>query len=104
MDSKLIYNATIHLGTLITWEDWIYFGRESEINVVQIEKFIDIHLKSNEVLFVSGRNNSGEYKGDKIIEVINPILGKEDFKLWNISMEKVIEFSKIGVLRFGSIK
>jgi hypothetical protein len=45
MDSREMYNATIHLSPLVTWgNDWIYFGTGDEIKFDLLEKLIEEHL------------------------------------------------------------
>jgi hypothetical protein len=105
MDSREMYNATSHLTPLMTWDkDWIHFGTENEIKFDLLEKLIEDHLKDKELIFILGRTTSGQIKKEEIINNIKPILGKEDFQLWTMPMDKVIQFKRIGVLNLGQKK
>ena len=103
MDSRLIYKATQHLTGVVNWEkEWKYLGTDEEINFNHLKNLIDEHLNESEILFVQGRTNSRQIKREIIIEEIRPFLSNSDFQLWTLSMNKVIRFSKIGVIRFGT--
>jgi hypothetical protein len=105
MDSREMYNATNHLTSLITWDnDWIHFGTEDEIKFDLIKQIIKDHLNDNDLLFIHHRTNSGQHNQKVIIDTIKPILGREDFQLWSVLMDKVIQFKKIGVLNLGQKK
>jgi hypothetical protein len=105
MDSREMYNATNHLTTLVTWDkDWVHFGTEDEVKFDLVKTLIKDHLNDNELLFIHHRTNSGQYNHKIIIDSITHLLGKEDFLLWTTTMDKVIEFNKIGVLRLGQKK
>jgi hypothetical protein len=102
MDSREMYNATAHLSSLITWdEDWIHFGTEKEIKFDLLEKLIEEHLSGKDFLFIHGRTTSMQLKNEELIKTIRPFLGTDDFQLWNVTMDKVIRFNKIGVLHLG---
>lgn len=102
MDSREMYNATTHLKPLVTWDkDWIHFGTENEIKFDLLEKLIDDRLKDNELLFIHRRTTSGQLRKEEIISKIKPLLGTDDFQLWTLTMDKVIQFKKIGVLNVG---
>ncbi|MEJ7643712.1 MAG: hypothetical protein WKF87_03900 [Chryseolinea sp.] len=105
MDSREMYNATNHLTPLITWDkDWIHFGTENEIMLDSVEKIIEDHLSDKNLLFIHERTTSRQYERKEIIDIIKPILGKENFQLWTISMDKAIQFNRIGVLHLGQKK
>ena len=105
MDSREMYNATAHLSPLMAWDnDWIHFGTDNEIKFGLLEKLIEGHLKEKELLFIHGRTTSGQFKKEEIINTIKPFLGTDDFQLWTVAMDKVIDFRKIGVLHIGQKK
>ncbi|WP_194776948.1 hypothetical protein [Pararhodonellum marinum] len=105
MDSREMYNATSHMIQLVIWDkDWIHFGTENEIKFDLLEKLIKDHLKDEELLFIYGRTTSEQLKKEKIIEKIKPLLGTDEFQLWSPTMDNVIQFNKIGVLKVGQKK
>lgn len=105
MDSREMYNATNHLTSLIKWDnDWIHFGTGDEIKFDLIKNVIKEHLNDNDLLLIHHRTNSGQYNQKGIIDRITPILGQEDFQLWTMLMDKVIQFKKMGVLNLGQKK
>jgi len=102
MDSRLLYSATTHLISIINWDkDWIHFGTEKETNIDLITNTIDGFLVDENLHLVLKRDNSGTFSKDEIMTQIRGLLGQVDFQLWNISMDKVIRFHKIGVLQCG---
>ncbi|SHH63672.1 hypothetical protein SAMN04488109_4755 [Chryseolinea serpens] len=105
IDSKQLFNAARHLHSTIVYnEDWVHFGTGDQIKLDMIERLIDDHLTSNEILFIQERTNSAQFKKHEIVGRIKPILGKENFQLWMLSMDKMIQFNAIGVLRLGCKK
>ncbi|MTI41087.1 hypothetical protein [Fulvivirga lutimaris] len=102
MDSRQIYKAAEHLGTTLTWEkDWIHFGTGDEVNIHLIDDFIVNFLQSDQINFVHERTNSATIEVSKILPTIKDLLGKSNFELWNDSMERAIQFNRIGVLLKG---
>ena len=103
MDSRLLYSAASHLDSIIKWDmDWIHFGTGETIQFDLIIKIINEFLKDEDINFVYKRENSGSYKRTEIIMQIKSLLGHDNFQLWNMSMDKVIKFNKIGVLQIGN--
>lgn len=102
MDSREMYNATSHLTPLVTWDkDWIRFGTENEIKFDLLQKLIEDHLKGKELLLIHGRATSGQVEKEEIIKEIKPLLGTDNFQLWTVTMDKVIQFNRIGALNVG---
>jgi len=102
MDSREMFNATAHLTPLVTWDkDWIHVGTEHEIKFELLERLIEDHLTSRELLFICERTTSGQHKKEEIIEFIKSFLGRKSFQLWTEQMDKVIQFERIGVLHLG---
>ncbi len=98
-----MYNAASHLSSSVTWDnDWVHFGTNIEIKFKVIDNLVNTHLNSNAIIFINGRTNSEQLERDLIIERIKPFLWKASFQIWNMSMDKVIQFDKIGVLRLGA--
>lgn len=105
MESREMYNATTYLSSVLTWEnDWIHFGAGDEIKFDLLEKLIEEHLKQKEVLFIHGRTTSEQFRKEEIINTIKPFLGTDNFQLWTMTMDKAIQFRKIGVLNVGQKK
>jgi|APTNR8051073442_1049403.scaffolds.fasta_scaffold06088_1 hypothetical protein len=102
MDSREMYNATSHLIQLVTWDkDWIHFGTESEIKFDLLEKLIEDRLKDKNLLFIHGRTTSCQLGKEEAISKIKPLLWTDDFQLWTVTMDKVVQFKKIGILNVG---
>jgi hypothetical protein len=110
MDSRLIYTATHRLLDKIEWNsmegyEWIHFGTGQEVKEDLVNTLIQRHFEGEDTMFcVLGRNDSQEANPKHLQEVVNPLLGKVNFYLWNKSMKKVMEFNKVGILRQGIIK
>lgn len=105
IDSKQLYNTARHLNSTIVYdEDWVHFGTGDQIKLDIIQRLINDHLTSNEILFIQQRTNSAQFEKHEIVGIMKPILGKESFQLWDISMNKMIQFNAIGVLRLGCKK
>ena len=102
MDSRQLYKAAEHLGTTLTWDkDWIHFGTGNEIKYDLIENLITDFLQGEQIYFVHERTNSGTFETVKILPKIKELLGKTNFELWSNSMERAIQFNRIGVLLKG---
>lgn len=102
MDSRQLYKAAEHLGTTLTWEeDWIHFGTGTEVKYHLVEELISDFLQGEQINFVHERTNSGTFEANKILPMIKELLGKSNFELWNDSMERAIQFNRIGVLLKG---
>lgn len=102
MDSRQLYKAAEHLGTTLTWEkDWIHFGTANEVKYNLIEDLISNFLKSEQINFVHERTNSGTFEASRILSTIKELLGKSNFELWSDSMDRAIQFNRIGVLLKG---
>ena len=102
MDSRQLYKAAEHLGSILTWDnDWIHFGTGSDIKLDLIGKLIEEFLVDEHINLVFERNNSGTYTRSEVIKQIAGLLGKHNFTLWNESLDKAIRFQSIGVLLKG---
>lgn len=102
MDSRQLYKAAEHLGSTLNWEsDWIHFGTANEVKYDIIEDLILNFLQSDQINFVHERTNSGTIEVSKILPTIKSLLGEINFELWDSSMERAIQFNRIGVLLMG---
>ena len=96
-----MYNATNHLTSVVMWDDWIHFGTGEEVKFDLVRQVIEDCLGEGEVLLIYGRTTSGQYKREKADQIIKPLLGRENFQLWTVVMDKVIKFAAMGVLSVG---
>jgi 8-oxo-dGTP diphosphatase len=97
--------AASHLSSVVTWNnDWIHFGTGNEIKTDLVIRIVNDFLIGDTINFVYERTNSQAYSRIEIMNVITPHLGVHDFQLWDIGLDCVIKFSKIGVLLTGEKK
>lgn len=102
MDSRQLYKAAEHLGPTLTWEEnWIHFGTGAEVNYNLVETLINDFLQGEQINLVHERTNSGTFEAIKILPIIKELYGKSSFELWNNSMDRAIQFNRIGVLLKG---
>lgn len=99
MESRLIYKATKALICQLIFDDWIHFGTDPIRVDLVFEKVNSAFENYETLLFVQERTNSEIVAKQFIMDKIRPLLGKENFFLWNEKMEVAIEFNSIGVLR-----
>lgn len=109
MDSRLIYSV-LNSGKLkIDWQvhaenEWIYIGLGEELNKVLLSQKLEELFNGEDVFIALGRTDSKEIENkDLQSEIINRI-GLLDFKICDKKFTKVIEFSKVGVIRIGEKK
>ena len=99
-----MYNATHHMASQVRWSnDWIHFGTDEEVKFELVRQLIDANLGDGEILFIHKWTTSAKYKRERVEEVINPLLGRENFQLWTPPMDKVIKFAAMGVLNVGEM-
>lgn len=102
MDSRQLYIGAKHLHSKLRWEeDWIHFGTGGNLNYPLVKRLVSDFLDSKEIKFVYKRTNSGVFEYSQIFSIIKELLGKSNFELWNDTMERAIQFHKIGVLCKG---
>lgn len=102
MDSRQLYKVAEHLRTTLNWEkNWIHLGTGNEVNYDFIGNLIKNFLKNERINFVHERTDSATIETIKILPIIKDLLGKSNFELWNGSMERAIQFNRIGVLLKG---
>ncbi|MCS4435839.1 hypothetical protein NK987_15695 [Aquiflexum sp. XJ19-10] len=105
MDSREMYKAAEHLGSLVIWEkDWIHFGTGDGIKFDLLKKLFEDFFTGEDFLFIHGRTNSGEYKNEDFFSITEQFLGTENFEIWSVKMDKAIMFNKIGILLLGRKK
>lgn len=66
-----------------------------------IQNLIGTFLSDDKIILVHNRSDSACKDATEIVNVIEGLLGKEEFQLWNSTMDKVIKFDDIGVLLLG---
>ena len=110
MESKLIYTASEAMKLKIFWtkvaedSEWTYFGDDIEINRNIVNESINNYFPNDKSLYISWkRQQSFEANKIETIELIEKLLGKESFFVWNTQFKKVIEFNRIGVMRRGQV-
>jgi hypothetical protein len=102
MESRQLYNAAEHLSQIVSWDkEWIHFGTGREVKFDFIEKLINTFLIDDHLNLVCKRTDSGTFSKIEIMKKIGVLLGQDNFQLWNNTMDKVIAFNRIGVLRHG---
>jgi len=106
LDSRLLHKTVSHLVGKVVWEnnpdEWIHVGLENSLDINLISITIKKHFPNEEQLYlVDERTNSIPYFRSKITNVLKTKIGKSKFYLWNLELNKVIEFSDIGVIRVG---
>lgn len=99
-----MYKAAEKLGSIVVWDkEWLHFGTGKEIDFDLIKSKISTHLQKRELLLVHQRTNSRRFNKDDFSKVVGPLLGTENFEIWNPEMTKVIQFNKIGVMKLGQL-
>jgi hypothetical protein len=109
MDSRLIFAASQHLESKISWitvgeSEWQCFGAESEVNLEFVVEKVDSFFRDSHFYVSYSRSESFETGSSTFIPLIAKLLGSQNFIVWDLSFKKVIEFSLIGVLSCGFIK
>ena len=106
MDSRLIYESSKTYIQNVTWtkpsgvdSEWLHIGTGD--NIAAVEKIIRDYFITDDLYVAINRQESFEINKEFIAERIRPLIGKEDFSIWNWTFQKVIEFNKIGVYRTG---
>jgi len=107
MDTRIIYEcAKTYIGN-VSWiferkeSEWIYVGARE--NILFLEKLINDFFDTDKSLYIAlGRNDSFGVEKENIVDKIIPLVSNNtDFTIWNLSFQKVIEYSKIDVCRMG---
>jgi hypothetical protein len=105
LDSRQLHIAARHLSATVSWDkDWLYFGTGLEMKKELIREIVNRFLPDDNLNLVDGRNNSGTHDRTAIEQQLEMLTGARNFQLWNESLNKVIEFNRIGVLRMGTIR
>ena len=102
MDSRQLYKAAEYLSSIISWDlEWIHFGTGQNVKFELITKLIEDFLIDDSLHLVLKRGNSGSHSKNEVYQILPALLGREEFQLWNNSMNRVIQFDAIGVLNLG---
>ena len=106
LDSRLLHKTVSHLKPKVNWldgplNDWKLHGLNEELNLERITSSIDNHFKAGPIYLVNERTNSKAYTREELNNAVLKVIGKYDFTIWNIALDRVIEFNKIGVFRLG---
>ena len=84
--------------------EWTYFGNGREVNRGIVNDSINNHFPVDRSLYISWtRQQSFEADKSETIELIEELLGKESFFIWDTKFKRVIEFNSIGVMRRGQV-
>jgi 8-oxo-dGTP diphosphatase len=105
VDSRQLYITGSHLSSVVTWHnEWIHFGTGREIKIERVTQIINDFLSGDYINFIGERANSKAYTRIELMSIITPYLGVHDFLLCNTAMDRVIKFSRIGVMLPGERK
>lgn len=109
MEPALIYAASDQLISQLKWvrvaadTEWIYIGNGEEINEeVVIRKIKEIFIEPDVVIAID-RQQSFNTTIDQVLPALKGILGFRNFIIWNKSFKHALQFSDIGVMRYGTI-
>ena len=106
MDSKNIYISSQTYLKNVAWiknnsdTEWIYIGNDTLKIRLLIDSFFEHELQ---FYFVNDRHNSKRTNKEQILENTKDYLENNDFLIWNLRFNRVIEFNKIGVYRIGTL-
>ncbi|MFN5846437.1 MAG: hypothetical protein ACK46O_12085, partial [Flavobacteriia bacterium] len=95
MDSRLIFESAYTYLRKIQWvkpalnseSEWVYIGTSNNLN--EIEKIIHDYFITDELYVACNRNESFSTNKEQIADRIQPLIGVEDFSIWNWSFQKV---------------
>jgi hypothetical protein len=101
MESRLIYESDKTYLSKIKWiepkkdfqSEWSYLNPET-VTDDNIEKIFDKEFSFEKFFFVTSRNESKEVQQSEVIMEIKTLYGKTNFRVWNESFKKVVEFNK----------
>jgi hypothetical protein len=108
MDAKLIFIKAEHLISKTDLDNqpsggWLYCGRSGDLNVELLSDCLERHFHGETVYFVTSRHDSRIESKEGILSLIAATIDEQDFALWSEEFDRVMQFQKIGVFRFGSI-
>jgi hypothetical protein len=108
MESRLIYEKSRHLKSLVCWEEvsdseWIYCGAKGEVKYDLIGKHINDFFSEGKAYVSLTRKDSFEIERKFLLESITELIGDKNFLIWDEIFNKSIEFYHIGVFRKGSL-
>ena len=96
------------LITKIKWPEdenlgWTYYGAEDKVKLDIVMETLNRHFSDDSLYVCWTRQNCFEVSKENILSEVNNILGYEDFRIWNKSFTRAIQFNKIGVLKCGEV-
>src|SRR5688500_17109493 len=99
MDSRLIYEKSKHPESKIQWNritesEWIYCGSKGEVKFDIVFNHVRDYFTDAKLYIVLTRNNSFETIKENIHSVVEELVGSNNFLIWDIRFERVIEFNK----------
>ena len=103
MESHQLYSASSHMKNRANWCEWIYCGIGDDIKDDIIYKAVNAYFPDSKIYFVSTRKESSQVNKQNVLERIKKGLGEYELFLWDANFKRVIEFNKIGVMRYGLI-
>lgn len=103
MEPDLIYSASSHMKNVVNWNEWKYCGIGADIEKDVIDNMVKEYFEESTLYFVSNRKESGKINKDDLLERVKKELGQNELFVWDVNFSKVIEFSKIGVMRSGYV-
>lgn len=109
MESRLIHISSSTYLSKVKWElpfegadsEWVYFGLGNELDLALVEKVIDQHLQSEELMLDLGRHRSRQINSRAMIREFGEIIAVSGFVLWDTNFRSVIQFGQIGIFRKG---
>jgi hypothetical protein len=107
MDSRLIYITGKHLASRVHWlrqeqSEWIYCGLSDDFKDGLVEERLRQHFQNSSFFIVLERSTSRQLLGGEVMGIIKQQIETTNFILWSSDFSKAMEFSKIGVFRYGS--
>ena len=108
MDSEMLFKITNFLRHKVEWLDnaedgWIRFGQGHQRKWDVIESTLLEQFPSQDVYVLRGRTKSNLEASKSFHARLKALAGKEDFMLWNMDMNIIMEFSSIGMMRIGKL-
>ena len=109
-DSRTIYNVTRHTLSNVEWQNatvdngaWVFYSSIEKFEADFIEPVV-IFLRDINIYVSLSRTESFVAVREELVKYIGHLIGKYDFTLWSSDLKRVVEVSKVGVLRYGTSK
>ncbi|QMU28800.1 calponin homology domain-containing protein [Adhaeribacter radiodurans] len=109
MDSKNIHISFRRYLNYINWEmheesEWIFVGVKEEFNKTETTKILNAFFEESELYLIIDRHNSFLIQKEEAITKVLEFIKEHNPTLVNMDFSKIMEFSKIGVIRLGNRK